>query len=57
MLESARRPFAHHEMSFDAGAVQHLKQAHAEDRARRARDADNEARSFCVIHSQKPFKS
>src|SRR5689334_7266180 len=40
--ERARGPLANDEMSLDARAVQHLQQAHAEDRSSRAGYTDNQ---------------
>ena len=41
--ERARRPAAHDEVRFDAGAAQPLQQSHPENGAARAGDADDQA--------------
>ena len=51
MRERARRPLAHDEMRLNTRSVQHLQDAHAEDRPSRASNTDNEPLRFHSLHS------
>src|SRR2546423_1816020 len=53
--ERARRPTADDEVRLDARPLQHLQKAHAEDRAGRARQRDDQSGTLCLLHAFKPF--
>jgi len=50
MCERPRRPLAYDQMRFDPRPMQHLQNAHAEDRSSRASNTDNESLRFHLFH-------
>src|SRR5258707_11793681 len=50
MRQGACCPFAHHQMRFDSGAVQHLEQPDAEDGSSSTCDTNYQPRWFCLMH-------
>src|SRR6266404_3897155 len=56
MRQGACRPFAHHQMRFDSGAMQHLEQTDTEDGSSSTCDTDYQPRWFCLMHKASLFR-